>query len=293
VAVPVRLTTRQERDLVVATEAGDVEACRRLVDAFLPAISAQARHFRVGGGVAHEELLQEGVVGLLSAVRHYDPTRNVPFWAYASFWVRKAMQRLVAELTRPVALSDRAARDLAVLASARSGHVQAHGAEPTSDELVRATGLSRSHLEHLEAAARTPRSLDQPGCAGDLGGESTVGDLLPDVAAERAFETVLDALERNDVRELTERLGDRERIVIRAHYGIGVPRQTLHQIGNRLGVTAERARQIELNALDALRDALTAYSASSNAQNAKSMGSLGKHPRAVWPGSSHRAGAQV
>ena len=77
---------------MVATEAGDVEACRRLVDAFLPGISAQARHFRVGGGVAHEELLQEGVVGLLSAVRHYDPTRNVPFWAYASFWVRKAMR---------------------------------------------------------------------------------------------------------------------------------------------------------------------------------------------------------
>ena len=70
-----------------------------------------------------------------------------------------------------------------------------------------------------------------------------MGDLIPDVAAERAFETVLDALERHDVRELTERLGDRERIVIRAHYGIGVPRQTLHQIGNRLGVTAERARQ--------------------------------------------------
>ena len=120
-----------------------------------------------------------------------------------------------------------------------------------------------------------------------------MGDLIPDVAAERAFEAVLDAMERHDVRELTERLRDRERIVILAHYGIGVPRQTLHQIGNRLGVTAERARQIELNALDALRDALTAYSASSNAQNAKSMGSLGKHPRAVWPGSAHRAGAQV
>ena len=83
-----------------------------------------------------------------------------------------------------------------------------------------------------------------------------MGDLIADVTAERAFETVLDAMERHDVRELTERLGDRERLVIRAHYGLGVPRQTLHQIGNRLGVTAERARQIEVNALDALRDAL-------------------------------------
>jgi RNA polymerase sigma factor (sigma-70 family) len=255
VTVRVRLTTRQERDLVVATEAGDVEACRHLVDAFLPAISAQARHFLVGGGVLHEELLQEGVVGLLSAARHYDASRNVPFWAYASFWVRKAMQRLVAELTRPVVLSDRAARDLAALAKARSGHVQARGAEPTSDELVQATGLCRSHLEHLQAAVRTPRSLDQPG-AGDTEGETTVGDLIPDVTAERAFESVLDAMERHDLRELTKRLGDRERIVIRAHYGLGVPRQTLHQIGSRLGVTAERARQIEVTALDALRDAL-------------------------------------
>jgi RNA polymerase sigma factor (sigma-70 family) len=256
VTAPVRLTTRQERDLVVATEAGDVEACRNLVDAFLPAICAQASHFPARGGVLREELLQEGVVGLLSAARHYDATRNVPFWAYASFWVRKAMQRLVAELTRPVALSDRAARDLAALAKARSGHVQARGAEPTSDELVRATGLSRSHLEQLEAAVRTPRSLDQPGGSGGTEGDTTVGDLIPDAAAEGAFETVLDTMEWHHVRELTERLSDRERIVIRAHYGIGVPRQTLHQIGSRLGVTAERARQIEVHALDALRDAL-------------------------------------
>ena len=110
---------------MVATEAGDVEACRRLVDAFLPAISAQARHFPVGGGVLHEELLQEGVVGLLSAVRHYDPTRNVPFWAYASFWVRKAMQELVAELARPVSLSDRAVRGLAAIRAARAEHLSA------------------------------------------------------------------------------------------------------------------------------------------------------------------------
>jgi RNA polymerase primary sigma factor len=256
VTVPVRLTTRQERDLVVATGAGDVEACRHLVDAFLPAISAQARHFPVGGGVLREELLQEGVVGLLSAARRYDATRNVPFWGYASFWVRKAMQRLVAELTRPVALSDRAARDLAALAKARGRYVQLRGAEPTSDELVQATSLSRSHLQHLEAAARAPRSLDQPGGVGEAEKETTLGDLIPDVAAERAFDTVLDALERHDVRQLTERLGDRERFVVRAHFGLGGPRQTLLQIGRRLGVSAERVRQIEVAALDELRDAL-------------------------------------
>src|SRR4029078_9479687 len=100
-----------------------------------------------------------------------------------------------------VGVSDRAALALAAPAKARSGHVQARGAEPTSDELVQATGLSRSHLEHLEAAVRTPRSLDQPGVAGDPEGDTTMGDLIPDVAAERAFEAVLDAMERHDVRE--------------------------------------------------------------------------------------------
>ena len=107
-----RLTVLQERDLVVAAECGDSDACRKLVEAFLPAIGDLARGFH-GSRVEHLELLQEGVAGLLVAARRYDPTLGTPFWAYASFWVRKAMQELVAELARPVALSDRAVRELA------------------------------------------------------------------------------------------------------------------------------------------------------------------------------------
>ena len=96
---------------MIAADGGDAAACRRLVEAFLPAIGSLARGFS-GSRIEQRELLQEGVAGLLLAARRYDFALETPFWAYASFWVRKAMQELVAELTRPVALSDRAIRDL-------------------------------------------------------------------------------------------------------------------------------------------------------------------------------------
>jgi RNA polymerase primary sigma factor len=251
----VRLTAQQERDLAIATEAGDLDACRRLVDAFLPAIAGLARRFPSGIGVQRQELLQEGVAGLLFAARRYDPALNTPFWAYASFWVRKAMQELVAELTRPVALSDRAVRGLATIRTARNDHLRDHAAEPTTDDLTRATGFTREQLETLQAAARTPRSLQEPlGEDGD--GGATVGNTITDTVAERAYEQVLDGIEIREVRNLAERLHERERAVIRAHYGLGRPAQTLKQIGVTLGLTAERARQIEAGALTKLRNAL-------------------------------------
>jgi RNA polymerase primary sigma factor len=245
-----RLTAQQERDLVIATESGDLDACRGLVEAFLPAITALARRYPNGPGVQRQELLQEGVAGLLLAARRYDPALNTPFWAYASFWVRKAMQELVAELTRPVALSDRAVRGLATIRAARNTHLHDHGVEPTIADLMRATGLTRGQLETLRAAERTPRSLHE------RSGEDPDGNEITDTLAELAYERVLDEIESREVRDLADQLEERERTVIRAHYGLGGPAQTLKQIGATLGLTAERARQIEVAALTKLREAL-------------------------------------
>src|SRR4051812_21096415 len=144
-----QLTARQERELVLATGAGDLDACRRLVDVFLPAIAAVARRFPRGVGVQRQELVQEGVAGLLLAARRYDAGLNTPFWAYASFWVRKAMQELMAELTGPVGLSDRAVRGLAAIRTARDDHLRNHGAEPTTGDLTAATGFTRTQVETL------------------------------------------------------------------------------------------------------------------------------------------------
>jgi RNA polymerase sigma factor (sigma-70 family) len=236
---------------VIAAEYGDSDACRKLVEAFLPAIAGLALGFQ-GEVVEHRELLQEGVAGLLFAARRYDAALNTPFWAYASFWVRKAMQEFVAELTRPVALSDRAVRNLARVRNARREYEQTHRAEPTTEELSRATGLTRAQLESLQAIERAPRAIDER-LAPNGDSTTTVGDTILDPTAEQAYQQVLDELEVGYVRDLTDELDERERAVVRAHYGLGEQARTLSEIGAGLGLTAERARQIEVTALGKLR----------------------------------------
>jgi RNA polymerase primary sigma factor len=247
---------QQERDLVLAAGSGKPDGSRQLVEAFLPAIAGMARRFPSGDGVDRQELVQEGVAGLLLAARRYDPALDTPFWGYASFWVRKGMQELVADLIRPVALSDRAVRQLARIKVARSEHLRTHSAEPTNEALSSATGLPQAQIESLLTAERRPRGIEEP-LNPDQKTTATVGDTIADPLAERAYEHVLDEIETREVHDLDDHLDDRERVVIRAHYGLGQAAETLDQIGGELGLTAERARQIEAGALTKLREALS------------------------------------
>jgi RNA polymerase sigma factor (sigma-70 family) len=249
-----RLSAQQERELVVATERGDSAACRELVDAFLPAIGGIARRYHAGGRVQRDDLMQEGVAGLLFAARRFDPSMKTPFWGYASFWVRKAMQELIAEVTRPVALSDHAVRGQARVNAVRRQHVQAHGAEPTRAELVAATGFTRAQLDSLLAIGHTPRSFEEP-LGSDEGTTATFGETVVDPRAEQEYERVLDRMEIQAVRDLAEGLDQRERMVLWRHYGLDQDPQTLSRIGSDLGLTAERIRQIEKEALEKLREA--------------------------------------
>jgi RNA polymerase sigma factor (sigma-70 family) len=255
VSLAPRLTAEQERDLVIAAESGDTAACRRLVEAFLPEVVAVSRAFRGVTAVEQQDLVQEGVAGLLLAVQRFDPALGTPFWGYAVFWVRKAMQELVATVSGPLALSDRAARGLAAVRHAQREHLQARGTEASTDHLSVATGLSRAQVESLLAAARAPRSIEEAWQGSD-GDGTRATDRFADPAAERAYEQVLDTIESRTVRGLADQLAERERSVIFAHYGLGQPPQTLGQIGSALGLTAERARQIEVAALRRLRASL-------------------------------------
>ena len=248
-------TRSVERELLLAAKAGDHRAREALIDSFVPLIANVARLYRGSTSVDRVELMQEGVVGLLRAIDRYDLGLDTPLWAYASWWVRQAMQQLVAEMTRPVVLSDRAIRQLARLKDARRRHLQAHGAEPTCGQLADGTGLARAQVEDLVVAERSPRRLDEP-IGGEDGGVTTFGDMLADPLAEEAYDGVPQRLAAEELPMLLRRLDDRERLIVSARFGLGGPEQTLREVAGRLHVSAERVRQLEQRALDKLHDAV-------------------------------------
>ena len=244
-----------ERKLVRAAEGGDGAARDQLVEAFLPLIASVARVYRNSGSVGRTELMQQGVVGLLNALKRYDCDRGTPFWAYASWWVRQAMQELVAEMTGPMVLSDRALRQLARVKTAHREHLQAHGGEPSIRDLADATGFPREHVESLMAAERTPLGIDES-AAGDDGGAPTIVEALSDPTAEDEFDRVVSRVRVDSIRRLPGGLSARERGVLRARYGLGRRPETLREVAGRLGLSAERVRQIEQEALGKMRDAV-------------------------------------
>jgi RNA polymerase primary sigma factor len=239
--------------LVERAQAGDLAARAELIQAYMPALSAMARTYRTSQ-IGRQELLQEGVVGLLRALERFDPARGVAFWSYASFWVRQAMQHLVAELTRPFVLSDRALRNLSRLKQLHHEELQRSGREPTRAELAERSGLEPAHIDDL-VATEAGRSLDEParGVEGELG---SFGDLLVDPMAEQAYEGVLAAIESEALHSVLCGLSERERQVLELRYGIAGDELSLRQVGERLGLSGERVRQLERRALAKLGAAM-------------------------------------
>jgi RNA polymerase sigma factor (sigma-70 family) len=220
----------------------------------MPLIGSLAHMYRGSRAVDRGELMQEGVVGLLRALERFDSSLGTPFWAYASWWVRQAMQQLVSELGRPVVLSDRALRQLARVKDAHRRYLQAEGREPSPAALADGAGLSREQVERLVAVDRSARGLEEH-IGVDDGQVGSFVDLLADPVAEEAYERVDRRLDIEHLRGFTGALDDRELKVLRSHYGLQRPPETLREIGHGLGLSAERVRQIEERALAKLREA--------------------------------------
>jgi RNA polymerase sigma factor (sigma-70 family) len=243
-----------ESSLVLAAAAYEPAARERLVARYLPLIGSMARVYSTSGAVDRAELMQEGVVGLLRAADRYDATLGTPFWGYASWWVRQAMQQLVAQLRWPSVLSDRALRHLTRVKDAQREQVQKTGRELSTADLADVTGFTAAHIQQLMAIERVPRGLEEP-VGGDAG--ATVGEFVADPGAQDEFEQVIDSLAGETLPDLEKELTDREREIVTGRYGLGCAPQTLRQIADGLGLSAERVRQIEVGALAKLRDCVT------------------------------------
>lgn len=245
----------RERHLLSLTDAGDRDATEELVTAFMPAIDRVANVYRSFRNLERQELQQEGVVGLLRAARRYDRRYETPFWGYASWWVRQAMQQLVAELTSPVVLSDRAARSLVQMKRARSSFAQANRREPSDSELANSARMPLDQVQRLISVERAPNSL-QALLPGNEETAITLAERLADPATEEEYERIVDLADGEHIYELTACLVERERRIVFAHYGIGCRAQTLREIGRESDLSVERVRQLEERALAKLRAAI-------------------------------------
>jgi RNA polymerase sigma factor (sigma-70 family) len=237
--------------LAVRAQAGDRVAREQLIEQLLPLVSSYARKFPTEG-LEPTDLLQEGVVGVLRALDRYQPELGVPFPAFATWWIRRSLQDARSDFMRPFRLPPKALRQLSQL---KSEHQRIYQSERRSASVAELAG--RVHIDVDQAQALTAvdaqvRSLNETidGSEGEIG---SLGDLLADPLSSQAYEDVVDTLAGEQLHALLTRLTDREHLVVRARFGFDGNAERLVDIGERLGLSAERVRQIEERALAKLR----------------------------------------
>ena len=246
-----RITPEQEVSLAQRLESGDADAAEQFTVSNLRLVVSIAKHY-TGRGLPLIDLIQEGNIGLMRAVERYDWRRGFKFSTYATWWIRQAITRAIADKGRAVRLPVHVHELIGKVSIARHRLTQELGREPTQEELAAHLGVEKERLDDVRAAMRVPSSLDQP-VGEDL--DSSIAELLPDPDSPDPEESVGEDWSRQAASQLlAETLSERERLVmeLRLGFSTGNP-STLDEIGAYLGVTRERVRQIESRALGKLR----------------------------------------
>jgi RNA polymerase primary sigma factor len=243
------LTPAEERELARRKDEGDEEAKKKLIESNLRLVMSITRNY-TKAGVPLLDLIQEGNLGLIRAVEKFDYKLGYKLSTYATWWIRQAVTRALADQGRTIRLPVHVADQVRRLMRARRQLAQKLNREPTMEELAKESGFPEKRVQELLDLVEDPVSLETP--VGD--GESMYADLIEDVHSERPDESTSQKLRRKELAEALLRLNPRMRRVLSLRFGLdGEPPQTLEEVGAGLGITRERVRQLEARALRELR----------------------------------------
>jgi RNA polymerase primary sigma factor len=246
------LTAAEEVALAKRIERGDRAAKERMINSNLRLVVSIAKRYQ-GSGMHLGDLIQEGVIGLNRAVEKFDWRRGYKFSTYATWWIRQACQRAVSNQAATIRVPTHVHERRVKLARARQRLQAASAKDPTPEELAEATGLELHYVEEALGAVEASVSLNQ---AVGSDGDGELGDLFADESAVDPSEEADDALRRRSVRNALGRLPERDRRVLELRFGFDGESTSLEQIGRELGLSRERVRQVERDALARLEDEL-------------------------------------
>ena len=247
------LTREEEIRLAKRAKDGDKEAVQKIISANLRLVVAIAKKY-VGRGMNFLDLIQEGNKGLIRAVDKYDWTRGFKFSTYATWWIRQAITRSIADQARTIRVPVHMVETINALMRTSRKMMQELGREPTVDEIAKEMDITPERVREIFKISQNTVSLESP-VGDDSEEDSVLGDFVADTRLATPYESASRQMLSEDIEEILAGLSDREAKVTRMRFGLSNSRMmTLEEVGKEFGVTRERIRQIESKALRNLRN---------------------------------------